>query len=69
MNMNQKVYEIGMSYPTFHMASKEIMEKTGMTYDEARAVFNAEFNKNYNVDESRFAAKNDWSEFENLHPM
>lgn len=69
MSTNQKVYEIGMQYPTFHLASNEIMQATGLTYAEAKSVFTAEFNKNYTVDESQFAAKNDWSEFENLHPI
>ena len=67
--MSQKVYEIGMQYPSFHMASNQIMQETGMTYDEAKSTFIDEFNKNYNVDESQFAARHDWSEFESLHPM
>lgn len=66
--MNQsKVYEIGMSYPTIFLAYQNSQELQGMgTFKEVKSAFIAAFNANYTVDESQFAASNDWSEYEEL---
>lgn len=64
---SDKVYEIGMDYPTIELAymNSPVLQRVG-SLQEVKSIFFEAFNARYDVDESKFAASNDWSEYEEL---